>query len=252
MPETGGDSATKAPRTLAEKLQRLREARAPEGRRPPGWEALAKQITEATGVTISGGYMWELGTGQPGTNVHMKVLKAFSAFFGRRISYFVDDEAAFEDDAEAQLALLEELRRQGTKQIRLQNMEGDATPQTVTDLLGRLQTLDILRDTDVREIALQVSDLTAEQRGTLNNLVGQPSLLDTLSRALGLLDAASALTHEQIASVTRMLGQADVLQAIQDEDVLEITRQCGPLRPSSKQAVLSMIAQLERLETGKA
>lgn len=251
MPETGGDSATKAPRTLAEKLQYLRKARAPEGRRPPGWDRLAKQITEATGVTISGGYMWELGTGQPGTNVHMKVLSAFSEFFGRRKSYFVDDEVAFEDDAEVQLALLEELRRAGTKQIRLQNMEGDATPQTVTDLLGRLQTLDVLRDTDVREIALQVSDLTAEQRGTLNSLIGQPSLLDTLSRALGLLNAASALTDEQIASVTRVLGQADVVQAIQDEDVLEITRQCGPLRPSSKKAILSMIAQLERLETGK-
>ncbi|MDQ1020008.1 hypothetical protein [Streptomyces afghaniensis] len=252
MPGTGGDGADKPPRTLAEKLSWLREARAPEGGRPPSWDALAKQISDKTGVAVSGAYLWELGTGKPGTNVTLKHLKAFTEFFGRRISYFVDDEVAFEDDQQAQMALLQELRRLGIKQIRLQNMEGDASQETVTDLLGRLQTLDILRDADVRDIALQVTRLAAEQREALSSLIGKPSLLDALPRAVGLLEAAAGLNDEQIASTTHALGQPDVLQVLQDEDVLEIARQCRELLPSSRQAVLSMIAQLGRLESGKA
>ncbi|CAM5703792.1 hypothetical protein SALBM311S_00642 [Streptomyces alboniger] len=252
MPETGGDGANEPPRTLAEKLSRLREARAPEGGRPPSWDALAKQIADATGVAVSGAYLWELGTGKPGTNVTLKHLKAFSEFFGRRVSYFVDDEVAFEDDAQAQLALLEQLRRLGVKQIRLQNMEGDAGPEAVTDLLGRLQTLDILRDTDVRDIALQVTRLTAEQREALGSLASKPSLLDALPRTIGLLEAATGLTDEQITSATWALGQPDAFQALQDEGVLKIARQCHELLPSSRDAVLSMIAQLGRLESGKA
>ena len=159
---------------------------------------------------------------------------------------------AFEDDEQAQLALLKELSRLGIKQIRLQNMEGDASQETVTDLLGRLQTLDILRNTDVREIALQVTDLTAKQREALTSLIGKPSLLDVLPRTVGLLEAAAGLDDEQIASTARALGQPDVLQALQDEGVCEIARQCRELLPSSREAVLSMIAQLGRLETGKA
>ena len=252
MPGTGGDGANKPPRTLAEKLSRLREARAPEGGKPPSWDALAKQISDKTGVAVSGAYLWELGTGKPGTNVTLKHLKAVKEFFGRSISYFVDDEVAFEDDEQAQLALLKELSRLGIKQIRLQNMEGDASQETVTDLLGRLQTLDILRNTDVREIALQVTDLTAKQREALTSLIGKPSLLDVLPRTVGLLEAAAGLDDEQIASTARALGQPDVLQALQDEGVCEIARQCRELLPSSREAVLSMIAQLGRLETGKA
>ncbi len=252
MPGTGGDGANKPPRTLAEKLSRLREARAPEGGKPPSWDALAKQISDKTGVAVSGAYLWELGTGKPGTNVTLKHLKAFKEFFGRSISYFVDDEVAFEDDEQAQLALLKELSRLGIKQIRLQNMEGDASQETVTDLLGRLQTLDILRNTDVREIALQVTDLTVKQREALTSLIGKPSLLEALPRTVGLLEAAAGLDDEQIASTARALGQPDVLQALQDEGVCEIARQCRELLPSSREAVLSMIAQLGRLETGKA
>ncbi|MER5217420.1 hypothetical protein ABT063_44610 [Streptomyces sp. NPDC002838] len=252
MPGTGSDGADKPPRTLAEKLSRLREARAPEGGKPPSWGALAKQISDETGVAVSGAYLWELGTGKPGTNVTLKHLKAFEAFFGRRISYFIDDKVAFEDDEQAQLALLKELRRLGITEIRLQNIEGDASQETVTDLLGRLQTLDILRDADVRDIALQVTDLTAEQREALSSLFGNPSLLDALPRTVGLLEAAAGLNDEQIASATRALGQPDVLQALQDEGACEIARQCRELLPSSRETVLSMIAQLGRLESGKA
>ena len=134
MPGTGGDGANKPPRTLAEKLSRLREARAPEGGKPPSWDALAKQISDKTGVAVSGAYLWELGTGKPGTNVTLKHLKAFKEFFGRSISYFVDDEVAFEDDEQAQLALLKELSRLGIKQIRLQNIDLPLLGQVPLDL----------------------------------------------------------------------------------------------------------------------
>ncbi|MGW4490512.1 hypothetical protein [Streptomyces sp. NPDC004376] len=252
MPETGGDGANKPPRTLAEKLSRLREARAPEGGKPPSWSALAEQISDKTGVAVSGAYLWELGTAKPGTNVTLKHLKAFQVFFGRRISYFVDDEVAFEDDEQAQMDLLKELRRLGINQIRLQNMEGEAGQDTVTDLLGRLRTLDILRNTDVRDIALRVTALTAEQRNVLSTVIGTPYLLDALPRTVDLLEAAARLSDEQIASATRALGQPDALEALQDEGACEIARQCSELLPSSREAVQSMIAQLGRLEGGKA
>ncbi|MCZ4611823.1 hypothetical protein O3S80_50380 [Streptomyces sp. Lzd4kr] len=251
MPGTDPADTSQPPRTLAEKVSRLRGALAPEGGRPPSWEALAKQITKKTGVAISGAYLWELGTGKPGTNVTLNHLRAFSEFFGRRVSYFVDDEVAFEDDAQAQLALLKQLRRLGVQDIRLQNVEGEASPQAVTELLTRLQTLDVLGDASVRDIALQANGLTAEQRETLRDLVGRPSLLDCLPRAAALIEAAASLTDEQIASATRALEQPDVLQVLDDEDAFEIARQCSELLPSSREAVLSMIGQLARLESGK-
>ncbi|WP_051900517.1 hypothetical protein [Streptomyces aureus] len=252
MPGTGGDGAIDPPRTLAQKLSMLREARAPEGGKPPSWEALAREISETTGTPISGAYLWELGTGRRDDTVTRRHLKALAAFFKRRVSYFAEDEAAFEDDAQAQMALLEQLRRLDVRQIRLQNMEGDVGPDAVTDLLGRLQTIDILRDPDVRAIALQITSLTPAQREALSSLAGEPSLLDVLPRALGLLEAAAGVTDEQIASTTRALGQVDILQLLQDEGAVEVARQCSQLLPSSRQAVLSMIGQLERLESGKA
>lgn len=252
MPGTVGDGTSQPPRTLAEKLSRLREERAPEGGRAPSWEALAKAIAEKTGVAISHSYLWELGTGKQGTNVSLNHLKAFATFFGRRVSYFAEDEVAFEDDAQAQLALLEQLRRLGVRRIRLENVEGDASPETVTDLLSRLQTLDILRDADVRQVALQVTRLTAEQRAALGDIARSPSLLDALPRTVGLVEAAAGLTDEQIASATRALSQADVVEALLDEGVSQIARQCLALLPSSREAVLSMIGQLGRLEAGQA
>jgi hypothetical protein len=97
-----------------------------------------------------------------------------------------------------------------------------------------------------------VTDLTAEQREALSSLIGKPSLLDALPRTVGLLEAAAGLNDEQIASTIRALGQPDVLETLQDEGVCEIARQCRELLPSSREAVLSMIAQLGRLESGKA
>ncbi|MFC8670993.1 hypothetical protein [Streptomyces sp. NPDC057199] len=252
MPRSAEDSAPAPPRTLAEKLSWLRERRAPEGRKPPSWAALARQISDETGVHISGQYLWELGTGKPGTNLRETHMKALAAFFKRRVSYFIDDEVAFEDDKQAQLNLLKELRRLGIRDIELQNVGQDAaSPETVTALLTRLQTLDVLGDADVREMALRMSTLTAEQREALRNLAGQPSLLDALPRTLGLLEAAAGLSDQQVDSATRALDHADALEALQDEGVREIAGQCRDLLPSSRKAVLSMITQLGRLERGK-
>ncbi|MEV0937616.1 hypothetical protein ACIBMX_10340 [Streptomyces phaeochromogenes] len=251
-PGTVNNGVPAPPRTLDEKLSRLRERRAPKGGKPPGWVALARQITDETGVHISGQYLWELGTGKPGTNVKETHLKALAAFFKRPVSYFIDDEVAFEDDPQAQLNLLKELRRLGIRDIGLQNVGEDAArSETVTALLTRLQTLDVLGDADVREMALRMSTLTADQREALRNLAGQPSLLDALPRTLGLLEAAAGLNNQQVVSATRALAHPDTLEAVQDEGVRKIAEQCLDLLPSSREAVLAMIAQLGRLESGK-
>ncbi|RPE39016.1 hypothetical protein EDD90_1969 [Streptomyces sp. Ag109_O5-1] len=252
MPGRGDDGTNEPPRTLAEKLSSLRDARAPEGGRPPSWEKLAKQISEETGTPISGAYLWELGVGKQEASLTLRHLRALSSFFKKHISYFADETAAFEDDVQAQMALLEQLRRQGVRHIRLQNMEGDAAPETVTDLLGRLQTIDLLSDPEVRAIALKIAGLTPEQREALGGLAGEPPLLDVLPRAIGLLEAAAGATDEQIASAADALGRADVLQLLHDEEAVGIARHCSNLLPSSRKAVLAMIGQLERLESGKA
>lgn len=250
MPGPDGDG--QPPRTLAEKLSMLREARAPEGGSAPSWDSLAKQITKETGVSISGAYLWELGTGKPGTNVRLTHLKALAQFFKRRTSYFIDDEAAFEDDAQVQLALLKELHRLGIQDIRLQNVQAEVSTQAVVDILGRLQTLDVLRDASVREVALQVADLTPKRREAIRDLLGRTSLLDSIPRLMGLIEAAAELTDEQIASATDAAERPDALQAIQSKDALEFARQYGGLLPSSRELVRSTIRQLEGLERGSA
>lgn len=252
MPDTGGDESA-APRTLAEKLTALRDGLAAEGGKPPSWNTLAREISEQTGVAISGPYLWELATGKPGTNVTLRHLKALSEYFHRRISYFVDDEIAFEDDTQAQLDLLRELRRLGVRNIRLQNVEsGAADRETIQGLLARLQTLDALGDEGVRKVALGARALSPQQRKTLSDLASQPSLLDALPRMMRLLEAAEALTEEQLTTARNVLRQPDALLAVQDEVVREIATKCHELLPSSRQALLPVIAQLQRLENREA
>lgn len=145
--------------------------------------------------------------------------------------------------------LLRELRRLGVRNIRLQNVEsGAADRETVQGLLARLQTLDALGDEGVRKVALGASALSPEQRKTLSGLSSQPGLLDALPRMMRLLEAAEALTEEQLKIVTNVLQQPDVLLAVQDEVVREIATKCHELLPSSRQALLPVIAQLQRLE----
>ncbi|WP_416974639.1 hypothetical protein [Streptomyces sp. 4F14] len=251
MPEPGGEGTQEPPRTLAEKLTRLREALAPEGGKPPSWDKLAKRITAETGTSITGQYLWNLAAGKAEGSLKLRHLKAFAAFFGRTITYFAEDTVAFEDDIRAQTALLEELRRLGVDQIRLQNMDHDASPEIVTDLLGRLKEIDVLSDPQVRAMAMQLADLAPEQREALGSVAGEPTLLSTLPRAIGLLEAAAGATDEQIASAAHALTQALDLQVLQDEEAVGIARQCRDLLPSSRQAVLSMIRQLDHLEKGQ-
>ncbi|HEY8982600.1 MAG TPA: hypothetical protein VIU15_23800 [Streptomyces sp.] len=251
MPETGGDGAFEPPRTLAEKLTWLRASLAPEGEKAPSWKTLAQQINQQTGVSVSHTYLWELSTGKRDTNVTLRHIKAFAAFFGRRISYFVDDTVAFEDDVQAQVALLEQLRRLGVHQIRLQNIDGNAGSDTVIDLLGRLQSIDALGDPGIRAVALKLNSLTPGQLEALRNLTDEPSLLDTLPRAVPLLVASADATGEQIDAATRALTQESVLYVLQDEESLMIAQHCAKLLPSSRQAILSMIEQLERLQSDR-
>lgn len=249
MAGTGDSGPTEPPRTLAEKLSWLRAASQEE--KTPSWNTLANRISEATGVPVSGQYLWELGTDQPGTNVSLRHLTAFAQYFGRRISYFVDDEVAFEDDTQAQLALLKELSRLGIQQIRTQNVGSAPHPGTVTALLGRLQTLDVLSDEDVRALALRASALPVAQREALSSIADQPALLEALPRTLGLLEATAGFSEAQVASVIRSLSHTGAVEALQDEDVRQIAERCRELLPSSKKAILSMIEQLDRLENGQ-
>ena len=253
MPGTHGGGMNTPPRTLAEKLTWLRESSTPEGERPASWNTVARQITDVTGVKISGPYLWELASNKPGTNPKLSHLEALGEYYNRRVSYFVDGEAAFEDDVDAQLELLNVLKRLGVRDIRLQNVDGaSAGLETVQGLLARLQTLDLLGDDRVREIALRISKLTAEQRDALGGIADQPKLLEARPRVGHLTLAASGLSEDQLIAAAVVVGQPDLLEALGDEGVREIARRCSTLLGSSREALLAMVAQLERLESGRA
>ncbi|MCM2388822.1 hypothetical protein [Streptomyces albipurpureus] len=253
MPDTGAGDMRTPPRTLAEKLSALRDEMTPKGGKAPSWDKVGKMISEQTQVPISGAYLWELATGKPGTNPKLNHLKALAEFFDRRISYFVDETIAFEDDEKAQLELLAVMKRLGVRDLRLDNVGSTAPgPETVADLLGRLQTLDLLADSKVREIALNVRALSAEHREVIGKLVEQPELLNVLGRAGALLPPAGALSDDQLTVAVDVLERPDLIQALSRPEARHLALESAELLASSREAILAMIGQMKRLEAGKA
>ncbi|MGW6460252.1 hypothetical protein ACWF94_30730 [Streptomyces sp. NPDC055078] len=221
MPDTGAADARTPPRTLAEKLSALREKMTPTGGRTPSWDKLGRLISEQTQVPISGAYLWELANEKPGTNPKLSHLRALARFFDRPVSYFVDDAVAFEDDETAQMELLSTMKRLGVRDVRLDNIDDTgsaASSETVAELLGRLQTLVLLGDGKVREIALSIQELSAEHRETVGELARQPELLNALSQP----------------------------------EVRKLALEGAELLDSSRQALLALVGQMRRLEKGKA
>jgi transcriptional regulator with XRE-family HTH domain len=285
MPRTAESGTTRRPRTLAEKLQRLRELKAPRGEQPPSYEVTARQVSAATGVSISGPYVWELVTGRT-TNPKLHHLQALAKFFSVPVSYLIDEDADFEQ-LDSELELLHALKRGGVRDIRFQGVEGlSADLQTIQALLARLQLLDAFGDEDVRETAVRVKALSPEERYVLDQAIGDSALLDALQedavrsaalrvRALSpaqrevavkllavprvlealedegvrrLAEEAASLDNDRLATVAQAVGQPELLDALGSETVREIARQTSCLSQASQQAVLTMIERLHQVE----
>lgn len=241
--ERGGSTRR---RTLAEKLQWLRELKTPKGEQPASFEATARQITAATGVSISGPYFWELATGRT-TNPKLSHLQALARFFNVPVGYLSDDDADFEQ-LESELELLHALKLRGVRNIRLQGpTDTGADLATIQGLLGRLDLLDISRDEEVRE---RLKMLGPSQRQALNEVITDIGLLEVLGdedlRRLA-YDAAD-LSDDQMAVLAIAVSQPDLLDALQAQIVRDIALGVSGLSETSQQAVLAMTEHLRRVE----
>lgn len=118
--------------TLAERLDALFRAVHPRGRQYTH-EEVARGAEARGGPTISATYVWQLrnGTRDNPTKNH---LEALAGFFGVPPSYFFDEEASDKIAAE-------------------------------------LELLAVLRDQDVRNVALRAANLTPEARAALTQLI---------------------------------------------------------------------------------
>jgi len=101
--------------SLAGKLNHLFANMTPAGRAPYTVEEVARAIT-ATGIPISGSYIWLLRKGQR-DNPTLRHLEGLAKFFGVPPAYFFDDEITTAVDAE--LSLLTALRDAEVQRIAL-------------------------------------------------------------------------------------------------------------------------------------
>jgi transcriptional regulator with XRE-family HTH domain len=233
-------------RTLAQKLQWLRELKAPRGEQPPSYEATARQIAERTGVSISGPYFWELATGRT-TNPKLHHLQALARYFNVPVAYLTDDTA---DAAriETELELLRALKDRGVRHLKLQGTtEGSADQATVEGLLGRLQQLAPPDDDDIPQ---RLRALDPAQRRTVNEIVNDPTVLNALTdeNLRRLVRIAAALPEAHLESLTTASGMPELLDALQEDTAYEIVLRAASLSAASRQAVLALIGHLHQVE----
>ncbi|MEV1008374.1 hypothetical protein [Streptomyces sp. NPDC049881] len=237
-------------RTLAEKLQWLRELKTPRGEQPPSYEATARHISDVTGVSISGPYFWELATGRT-TNPKLHHLQALARFFTVPIAYLSDDEADF-TQLEAELDLLRMLKQRGVRKIKVNGAEQEpADLATVQKLLGRLRQHELAEDNDVRD---RLRSLGAEQRDTIREVLDDATILKALGEESlrDLLRAAAELTNDQLTTVGSMLRVPQLLDAVRSAGVRDIAIEASALTESSQQAVRALIGHLHQVEDAPA
>jgi transcriptional regulator with XRE-family HTH domain len=134
-----------SPRTLAEKIDHLFTVVHPR-QGEYTHEQVATAIEEAGGPTISATYLWQLRKGHR-DNPTKRHLEALSSFFGVPPSYFFDEDAAAQVDAE--LELLAAMRDPQVRQLATR--AAGLSPDTLKTLLGmveRARQLEGLADDD--------------------------------------------------------------------------------------------------------
>lgn len=132
---------SQAPKTLAEKIERLFAIVRP-AKGEYSYDHVAKAIEEGGGPTISASYLWQLRKGSR-DNPTKKHLEALADFFGVPPAYFFDDETAARIDAE-------------------------------------LDLLAAVRDTDVRHVALRASGLSTQTLKAITEMIERARQLEGL------------------------------------------------------------------------
>jgi transcriptional regulator with XRE-family HTH domain len=253
MSTTIHDDCDRRQRTLAEKLQWLREMRTPRGEQLLSYEATARRITELTGVSISGPYFWELATGRT-TNPKLHHLQALARYFHVPVAYLADDSTNFQQ-LEAELELLHTLRWQGIHSIELHGPTGSTTNlPTIQRLLSKLMLLEGFADDETRETALRLTALPPPQQAAVQPILDDDELLQALENEhiRQLTRMAASLTSEQLATATKTIDQPDLLNGLQLDDVHELVLASSSLSSKSRHVILALIRHLHDVENSHA
>ncbi|MEO3756516.1 hypothetical protein [Streptomyces sp. B6B3] len=246
MPTKTDHGTGRAPRTLAEKLQWLRDLNTSRGESPPSYDATARLITKETGVSISGPYYWELVTGRT-TNPKLHHLQAIARFFNVPVGYLSEDDTEFER-FESELELLHTLKHRGVQNIELRGSTNTRTDlATVQTLLGRLQMLGTPGEEEVHE---RLNALNTRQRMTLRELVSDVTSLEAFEneRLRELVRTAANLRDDQLSVLLDTARHPALLDALHAELVRDLVLRVAELSSSSQQAVLAMIDHVRQIE----
>ncbi|MEV5239654.1 helix-turn-helix domain-containing protein [Streptomyces cinnamoneus] len=143
MDEPDATTANTDAKTLADKLNHLFRTVVPAGREPYTTEEVARAIT-ATGVSISGSYIWLLRKGQR-DNPTLRHLEALAKFFGVPPAYFFDEQATAEVNAD--LGLLVALRDTQVQRVALRAAGlSAASLHSINEVIERVRELEGLPD----------------------------------------------------------------------------------------------------------
>ncbi|TDC25423.1 hypothetical protein E1265_07140 [Streptomyces sp. 8K308] len=199
---------------MAEKLQWLRETKTPKGEQPPSYDMTARQITELTGISISGPYFWELVTGRT-TNPKLHHLQALAQFFNVPVAYLAEP-AAEVSSLESEMELLHALKSGEASGIGSQRSAGAAEEcAALQSLLGKLQLLQSLGDEEVLELAVRLRGLDSGERRVLDEAAGDAALLGALrsDRVRGVALGVSQLSED---SQQAILGLVEHLHRVEN------------------------------------
>ncbi|MEU9254936.1 helix-turn-helix domain-containing protein [Streptomyces sp. NPDC048270] len=129
--------------SLADKLNHLFDTTAPAGRGPYTGEEVARAIT-ASGVPISGSYIWLLRKGQR-DNPTLRHIEGLARFFGVPPAYFFDDEVTATVDSE--LALLAAMRDAQVQRVALRTAGlSERSMRSINELIERVRELEGLAE----------------------------------------------------------------------------------------------------------
>ncbi|MFF4013134.1 XRE family transcriptional regulator [Streptomyces sp. NPDC001717] len=133
------ESENRPTNSLSSKLNHLFASMTPAGRGPYSVEEVAREIT-ASGVPISGSYIWLLRKGQR-DNPTLRHLEGLAGFFGVPPTYFFDDEVT--QAVNSELALLRALRDTNVQKIALRTAGlSERSLHSISEVIERVRELE--------------------------------------------------------------------------------------------------------------